>query len=372
MRKTVIIAFFVSLIFGLGQTAFTQNLVETRMATLVPGDYATQGTVYLELYDDGSLNVRFGTDYQTQSNVFDVHVYLTNSNNYNAPINLSNTLLVENIGTINGINYSSGPNNFNLPANTGIYDYAHIVLVCVQFGRLHWAHGDFGLSYPNLSNVMDYCSSTPSTPSINVPTIGTINGTPNVSFPINTLGTTTVTWSFADGQGNTSSSTQQVTLNALPTTISMGTNELTLDQPVMNSSYQWLDCNNAYAPIAGATNSNFMPSGNGNYALEITYNGCVDTSNCLTYNITSIATPNQATGNISIYPNPSQGQFTLESSYESTEVQVHIINTMGQLVHTQLLAAQQQQLTLDDFPKGIYMVQVTGSGINHSSKVIVQ
>jgi hypothetical protein len=51
---------------------------------------------------------------------------------------------VENIGTIRGINYSSGAMTFNLPSGVGINDYDHIVFVCIQFGQLHWGNGVFG------------------------------------------------------------------------------------------------------------------------------------------------------------------------------------------------------------------------------------
>ncbi len=45
-------------------------------------------------------------------------------------------------------------------------------------------------------------------------------------------------------------------------------------------NYQWLDCNNNYAPIPGANGSSFTPTSTGSYAVEINQNGCVDTSSC--------------------------------------------------------------------------------------------
>lgn len=125
------------------QVVFGQVITQTRTATLMDGDYALEGTVYLELYDDGTLNLRFGTDYLTQTNVFDVHVFLTNNNDYSAPIDTAGMLLVQNIGTVSGLNYSSGSMTFNLPSAVSINDYQHIVLICMQFGQLHWGNGEF-------------------------------------------------------------------------------------------------------------------------------------------------------------------------------------------------------------------------------------
>jgi len=128
------------------QIMIGQNIVETRTATLVDGDYILQGTVHLEAFDDGSLDLRLEDDYMTQSNVFDVHIYLSNSDDYNAPIDTSEALLVENIGSISGINYSSGAMTFELPSGVGINDYNFIVFICVQFGNLHWGNGTFSES----------------------------------------------------------------------------------------------------------------------------------------------------------------------------------------------------------------------------------
>ncbi|MFV5703704.1 LamG-like jellyroll fold domain-containing protein, partial [Flavobacterium sp. XS2P12] len=63
---------------------------------------------------------------------------------------------------------------------------------------------------------------TPPTATDNCPTTGTIiNGTPNITFPFTTQGTTEVTWTYDDGNGNTTTQTQDVTLTA--PTISGGT-----------------------------------------------------------------------------------------------------------------------------------------------------
>ncbi len=137
------------------QIMICQNIVETRTATLVDGDYILQGTVHLEAFDDGSLDLRLEDDYMTQSNVFDVHIYLSNSDDYNAPIDTSEALLVENIGSISGINYSSGAMTFELPSGVGINDYNFIVFICVQFGNLHWGNGTFSESIVSSINQVE-------------------------------------------------------------------------------------------------------------------------------------------------------------------------------------------------------------------------
>ena len=53
-------------------------------------------------------------------------------------------------------------------------------------------------------------------------------------------------------------------------------------------NYQWLDCDNNYAHVNGETNQSFTPGITGNYAVEITLDGCVDTSNCFLVDFTGI------------------------------------------------------------------------------------
>lgn len=70
------------------------------------------------------------------------------------------------------------------------------------------------------------------------------------------------------------------------------------------ADYQWLDCDNNFTPIPGATNATYTPSANGDYALELTVNGCVDTSDCV--QITSIGLSENPPGDdLLVFPNPT-------------------------------------------------------------------
>lgn len=64
------------------------------------------------------------------------------------------------------------------------------------------------LVLPNLSKV---CKASPPAPFAN---LGTITGTSNVSFPIETLGVTVVTWTYDDNNGNTLTQNQNVEILA--------------------------------------------------------------------------------------------------------------------------------------------------------------
>lgn len=58
------------------------------------------------------------------------------------------------------------------------------------------------------------------------------------------------------------------------------------------ATYQWLDCDNNYATVANTTDSiNANDGFNGNYAVEVTYNGCTDTSACYSISAATCAAP---------------------------------------------------------------------------------
>jgi predicted extracellular nuclease len=68
----------------------------------------------------------------------------------------------------------------------------------------------------------------------------------------------------------------------------------------------------------------------------------------------------QETGNVqsfSVYPNPSNGQFTISSTENINRVEVY--NTLGELVFADFTSgASSKNIDLTDMPGGIYMVQV--------------
>ncbi|WP_338814299.1 choice-of-anchor D domain-containing protein [Bernardetia sp. Wsw4-3y2] len=66
---------------------------------------------------------------------------------------------------------------------------------------------------PTLEDVTAECSSTPTAPTTTDNCVGTITGTTGTVFPITAQGTTVVTWTFDDGNGNTATADQNVILD---------------------------------------------------------------------------------------------------------------------------------------------------------------
>ncbi|MBL4653328.1 MAG: T9SS type A sorting domain-containing protein, partial [Flavobacteriales bacterium] len=152
-----------------------------------------------------------------------------------------------------------------------------------------------------------------------------------------------------------STATLNLTINSVETSVTLSVNTLTSN--VNNASYQWVDCGNGNAPIVGETGSSFTSTNNGNFAVEVTQNGCIDTSAC--YSITSIGIIENDFGNVlQLYPNPTGGLFTIDlgSKYESVTVRINDLN--GKLIRSDLFIDQQLLAMKIEEPNGVYFLVI--------------
>jgi hypothetical protein len=86
-------------------------------------------------------------------------------------------------------------------------------------------------------------------------------------------------WTLTNAAGCDSVVTLNLTINPLPdNNVTQSGALLTADQT--GATYQWLDCDDNNSIISGETNQSYTPTLTGNYAVEVTMNGCVDTSSC--------------------------------------------------------------------------------------------
>ena len=118
------------------------------------------------------------------------------------------------------------------------------------------------------------------------------------------------------------------TVNVVEIVTSVSATGLTLTADAMGASYQWLDCDNGYVEIIGEINQSFTPAINGNYAVQVTENGCIDTSSCISIINISIE-PYPFVNNIYLYPNPTEGIFNVLFDKEYNEIHIVIKDITG-------------------------------------------
>lgn len=206
------------------------------------------------------------------------------------------------------------------------------------------------LDVATLSDINACNTSTPTPPTATDYCAGILNGVPDVTFPITALGLTTITWSYDDGNGNTNSQTQDVYISTVDASASVTGTTIAAD--VAGLTYQWIDCSTSQ-PIAGETNQSYNPTVTGDYAVEVTDNGCTDVSACFNVDYTGITELNS--NMVNIYPNPSvDGVFTV--SYDGIVDQIIVIDALGRTL---------------DLPVDLISGKVNGSSLA-SGKYIVK
>jgi hypothetical protein len=137
---------------------------------------------------------------------------------------------------------------------------------------------------PDLNNQCEVTTLTP--PSATDDCGGIITGTTTTTAPILTLGASVITWSFDDGNGNVSTQTQNVLNPTIDNTVTVNGGTIQANQTV--AAYQWVDCDAAFAPISGEINQSFTATVTGNYAVEVSVQGCVVISTCELIDFTGV------------------------------------------------------------------------------------
>jgi hypothetical protein len=136
--------------------------------------------------------------------------------------------------------------------------------------------------------------------------------------------------------------------------------------------YQWLDCNNGNAPIAGATFKSFTPTAVGSYSVIIGQSGCFDTSSC--YTITTVGLNSLSTlNNVRVYPTVTNSNVRLSFDKTFEEVKITVVNLTGkEMLKNTELTPSEINIDFGTFAKGIYFVSIqTAEGIG-TYKIIKQ
>ncbi len=198
---------------------------------------------------------------------------------------------------------------------------------------------------------------------------GTLTGAPSTVQTVTSSGTYYFRANNACGWGIEGSVT--VTIIDIDTTVTV--NGITLISNENVGSYQWLDCNNGNYQIIGETNQTYTASQNGNFAVQITLNGCVDTSNC--YMITGVGIKQlNETNNFYIYPNPTNDFVNIkgEGLYNGNLV-VILINTLGKELNKKVIKVSNNsielRLSMKELPSGIYFLNFESEQSNQTFKI---
>jgi hypothetical protein len=145
----------------------------------------------------------------------------------------------------------------------------------------------------------------------------------------------------------------------------------TLTANQTGATYQWLDCDNGNIIVIGADSQSFTPTVGGFYAVEITIGSCIDTSACENVFVDGVK---ETTNNVvSIYPNPTNGLFTISLANVKGAISYTITTLEGRIVEqAKSVTKNNIEVDLTNESKGVYFLMIQENNLNTTYKIIRQ
>jgi hypothetical protein len=163
-------------------------------------------------------------------------------------------------------------------------------------------------------------------------------------------------------------SVMTITVDVATLDLNTTTTDFTITADQATGSYQWINCSDN-SPIAGETSQSFTADANGDYAVILSDGPCSDTSACAT--IAGVGINEVNVSNISIYPNPTNGEFYISSIANTVSVTVYSVD--GKLVINNLkVNDSNQSINLGNVENGIYFVEITNDYKKETIRLIIE
>lgn len=181
----------------------------------------------------------------------------------------------------------------------------------------------------------------------------------------------TASYTINGGAANGCDSTVYLDLTINTVDVTTTQTEVSITANASGAEYHWLDCTNGFSEIPGETGQTFTATSNGNYAVEITSAGCVDTSACVTIN--SVGLPKSiSVDHVSILPNPAYDQITIIPTSGIQSFQIKMYNALGKCVFEETVTKQGEfKLDASNIESGIYTILIKSEQGISSHKLVI-
>jgi hypothetical protein len=134
-----------------------------------------------------------------------------------------------------------------------------------------------------------------------------------------------------------------------------------------NATYQWINCATGL-PVPGETNQIFA-NYNGYFAVEVSENGCVDTSGC--FLLSSVSIQDHATVIYNLYPNPATDRLFLDFQ-SPISAEIFLFDPTGRIAHSSVFSGMNWHADLPHLSSGIYILQISKTSILDHKVVIFE
>ena len=173
--------------------------------------------------------------------------------------------------------------------------------------------------------------------------------------------------------GTSASQSISVIVTTINKLVTVNSNTLSSDQS--SAIYQWLDCLTNFSPLSGQNSQDFVLTNSGSYAVEISLNGCVDTSECHNVVITSLANLKRNMTEVTVFPNPNEGLFNIKiTNPYATNLKIEMTNSLGQVIFTENyigVNSVDKEIDLKKFSKGIYFVKISNGYSSVNKRITI-
>tara|TARA_R110001592_G_scaffold307299_3_gene581100 strand:- start:146301 stop:148649 length:2349 start_codon:yes stop_codon:yes gene_type:complete len=151
-------------------------------------------------------------------------------------------------------------------------------------------------------------------------------------------------------------------------------NSVSFDAGVLTANadgyaYQWINCDNG-TPVQGADQQSFTPTVVGNYAVVLSSATCSITSGCIAVSST-VGIDNTDNLQAMVYPNPSNGLFTVNLSNNHQNSIIEVYDTRGKKIHQTSTIDNTTLLDLSDFTKGNYMLHISNAVYSTVTRIAI-
>ncbi len=316
-------------------TAGVNNLSQCKLRFTFDGDY------YFLMLDDLSLELECSAPVAPTNT--------TAASAMSVCPNGSTTLTASGNGTLgwyadaNGTNYLGGGSNFTTPALSGETTFYVQDSTCLASTR------------------------TAVTVSITQPVtfVQTLTLCPDETVTVGS-NTYSVPGTFTDSL-TTAAGCDSIVITDLYYTnidVSVSTVDFTLSADILsNATFQWVDCNNGYAPINGATGQSYTATANGSYAVIVTRADCSDTSAC--YAISTIGlSENESPLTVNLFPNPAKTTVTVQSSEAIQTIDVYSVDG------TFIKRTTATVVPVEELSKGIYLLEISTANRKTTARLV--
>ena len=299
---------------GLGSIQFMGSWYAATMAFTAPGDY--------EAVMAPIVSYSFNTDFTVSANPTCIGTTLNFTNTTNPTAHLTNKMY----------NWNVFATTYSLAASDSTYawdmDDASPLIWSNNTSHAYAAAGSYDASLYTLAGFWKSCLGSKMTTVVVDP--NTVAGftsdatnTPTIAFTNTTTGATSYSWDFGDG-----------------------------------------------SPADNAANPSHTYTANGTYTVTLTATGpCGTNTSTTTVNIAATGIDTYEMDALSVYPNPSNGLFTVKMNATAKTV-VEVYNVIGKLVYATQLNNNTATVDLSNQSAGVYSMKVISEN-NTAVKQIV-